>query len=282
MRLMSLALVLALVAGAAATSWAEPTTAKPKVERVLMKTSMGDIELELWPDVAPETVRVFLGLANGKGTFTDVRNASNKVTISKPFYDGLQFHRVIKGFMIQGGCPQGSGMGNPGFMFKDEINAKALGLDKMKAFTNGRPHQWMGIRNQMEFQQKILVPMLREMKIPVTDQNAINARQKEIMAKINAMTLKDAYELMGYQYDDKLPSKKPVKGVLALANAGPNTNGSQFFINLGDTPHLTGKHTVFGKVSKGMDIIEKIGNVKTAGANKPVTPIKIISIRSMP
>ena len=88
-----------------------------------------------------------------------------------------------------------------------------------------------------------------------------------------------AYENMGYKYDDKRPSHKPNRGVLAMANSGPNTNGSQFFINLADTPWLTGRHTVFGKVVKGMDIVEKIGEVGVGPGSKPVTPVKIVSIR---
>lgn len=266
------------------TSCAEgPATGSAlKVRKALIKTSMGDIEVALWPDVAPETVRVFLGLADGRGTFTDVRNPSKKVTISKPFFDGLKFHRVIKGFMLQGGCPEGTGTGNAGFMFADEINAKALGLDKMKAVENGRPHGWMGIRSQRDFQMKLVAPLLKQMGISMSDQATIKAREAEVMAKINALTLMQAYELMGYKYNDKLPSQKPVKGVLALANAGPNTNSSQFFINLGETPHLAGKHTVFGKVTKGMDIVEKIGQVRVGTGDKPVKDVKILSIRSIP
>ena len=78
-------------------------------------------------------------------------------------------------------------------------------------------------------------------------------------------------------------SSKPVKGVIAMANSGPNTNGSQFFVNLEDTPHLTGKHTVFGRVVEGMDVVEKIGKVRTnPQTGKPETPVTIVSIRRLP
>ena len=93
------------------------------------------------------------------------------------------------------------------------------------------------------------------------------------------MTLKDVYTNLGYKYDDKLKSRPPKRGCLAMANSGPNTNGSQFFINLIDTPWLTGKHTVFGEVVKGMDVVDAIGNVAVAAGGKPTKPVKIISIR---
>jgi len=143
-----------------------------------MRTTEGVIVFELFDDDAPETVANFKKLA-GDG-----------------FYDGLPFHRVIKDFMIQGGCPAGTGTGGPGYEFDDEIN------------------------------------------------------------------------------DHKI-----VRGALAMANAGPNTNGSQFFIVTTDAaPWLDGKHTVFGEVTGGMEVVDKIENVPTQGADRPVEPIMIASI----
>ena len=134
-----------------------------------MKTTEGDIVLELFDEDAPKTVANFKKLA-GQG-----------------FYDGLIFHRVIQDFMIQGGCPQGTGTGGPGYTFEDEIN-----------------------------QHKI------------------------------------------------------VKGTLAMANAGPDTNGSQFFIVTADeTPWLDGKHTAFGQVVDGMDVVERLGNAETDSRDRP-------------
>ena len=124
----------------------------------LFDTDRGPIKLELYPDKAPLTVANFVNLAK------------------RGFYDGLNFHRVIKDFMIQGGCPQGTGTGGPGYKFEDEAN-------------NGVRHE---------------------------------------------------------------------RGVLSMANAGPNTNGSQFFITHVATPWLDGKHTVFGKVVDGMDVVDKV------------------------
>jgi cyclophilin family peptidyl-prolyl cis-trans isomerase len=143
-----------------------------------MRTTEGVIVFELFDDDAPETVANFKKLA------------------SDGFYDGLTFHRVIKDFMIQGGCPAGTGTGGPGYQFDDEIN------------------------------------------------------------------------------DHKI-----VRGALAMANAGPNTNGSQFFIVTTDAaPWLDGKHTVFGEVTGGMEVVDKIENVPTQGADRPVEPIMIASI----
>jgi cyclophilin family peptidyl-prolyl cis-trans isomerase len=143
-----------------------------------LRTTEGVIVLELFDKDAPETVENFRKLA-GDG-----------------FYDGLTFHRIIRDFMVQAGCPQGTGTGGPGYEFDDEIN------------------------------------------------------------------------------DHKL-----VRGSLAMANAGPNTNGSQFFIVTADeTPWLDGKHTVFGKVTEGEDVLERLNEVPTAGADRPVTPVYISSI----
>jgi cyclophilin family peptidyl-prolyl cis-trans isomerase len=143
-----------------------------------MKTSEGDIVLELFDEDAPKTVSNF------------------KQLVGQGFYDGLIFHRVIPDFMIQGGCPQGTGTGGPGYTFEDEIN----------------PH-------------------------------------------------------------------KVVRGALAMANAGPNTNGSQFFIVTTDeAPWLDGKHTVFGEVREGMDVVNRIGTTKTDARDRPVEPIGIETI----
>ena len=255
-----------------------PTLERPDNPVAVIKTSKGDIQVELFAKEAPKTVTNFLGLAEGSKPFKDPKTGEE---VTRPFYDGLIFHRVIKDFMIQGGCPLGNGSGDPGYKFEDEIDAEALGLAKMMAFKNGQPHGWMGIRSQNQFNQQVVVPLLKDMGIDQSEE-AIKANEAKIQARLDAMTLKDAYELMGYVYHQGVGAHKPVKGVLAMANSGPNTNGSQFFINLAETAWLTGKHTVFGKVIKGMDIVEKIGGVEvTEEGSKPVEDVKILSIRRL-
>ena len=255
----------------APTATAE-TSANPVV---LMKTSQGNIRIELWPDAAPETVKNFIDLAEGNKTFKDAKTGED---VKKPFYDGLTFHRVIKDFMIQGGCPLGTGTGDPGYKFKDEINAKGLGLADLKAMgEGGAPHPWLLIRDQASFQRTVLGPVLQ--KLGISSQEQFQEKLEEIQNTVNALSVLDVYANQGYVFDDKLPAKKPNRGVIAMANSGPNTNGSQFFINVVDTPHLTGKHTVFGKVLEGMDIADKISNLETDPSGKTSTPVTIESIR---
>ena len=152
-------------------------------------TSEGTFTVKLHDDKAPNTVANFVGLAEGSKEWTDPKTGQK---VKRPFYDGLIFHRVIDGFMIQGGDPTGTGRGGPGYTIKDEF---AAGL----AHTQG--------------------------------------------------------------------------GLFSMANAGPNTGGSQFFITLAPTPWLDGKHAIFGKVIAGMDVVKAIGKVQTARGDKPVEDV---------
>ncbi|MBP2655985.1 MAG: Peptidylprolyl isomerase [Firmicutes bacterium] len=145
----------------------------------VFETSMGNFKVELFEDKAPITVKNFIALTN------------------KGFYNGLIFHRVIDGFMIQGGDPNGNGTGGPGYAIPDEFNKE--------------------LRHSSE-------------------------------------------------------------GVLSMANAGPNTGGSQFFITLAPTPWLDNKHSVFGKVIEGLDVVRAIGKVKVGGQDKPVVDVVIKKI----
>ncbi|OGS25877.1 MAG: hypothetical protein A2297_04370 [Elusimicrobia bacterium RIFOXYB2_FULL_48_7] len=155
-------------------------------------TSMGTIVCRLFEKETPKTVENFTSLATGKKKWFDQKN--QKWIEKKPFYDGLIFHRVIPDFMVQAGCPFGTGFGGPGYKFEDEF-----------------------------------VPSL------VFD--------------------------------------KP--GKLAMANAGPNTNGSQFFITCVPTTFLNGKHTIFGEVLSGYDIVQKIVSVSRDRNDKPLSPVTI-------
>jgi len=242
----------------------------------VIKTSLGNIHIELYANEASETVANFIGLAEGTKEFVDPKTGKK---VKRPFYDGLIFHRVIKNFMIQGGCPLGNGSGGPGYTFSDEIDASALGLDRLKALgPDKKAHPYLMIRSQTDFQRNVLGPLFRKMNI--SSQEELNRRKGEVDKKLSALTVKDVFENIGYVYSKKGSPYPPKCGALAMANAGPNTNGSQFFINLVDTDWLTGKHTVFGKVVGGMDVLDKIGEVEVGTNSRPVKDVKIISIRS--
>ena len=161
-----------------------------------LHTNHGDIVLNLFGDQAPTTVDNFVGLASGTKEYTDPETGAKK---TGKFYDGLTFHRIMDGFMIQGGCPLGTGTGGPGYKFADEFHP----------------------------------------------------------------------ELM---------FSKPY--LLAMANAGPGTNGSQFFITLGPTPHLNRRHTIFGEVADqaSRDVVDEIGHVRTGFNDKPTQPVVIESV----
>ena len=154
-------------------------------------TTEGRFTVRLFHEQAPRTVENFVGLAEGTKEWTHPASGKKQ---NAPLYDGIVFHRVIDGFMIQGGDPLGQGTGGPGYKFADEFH-----------------------------------PSLRHAKA----------------------------------------------GILSMANSGPNTNGSQFFITLGPTPHLDNKHSVFGEVVEGMDIVKRIGSVRTARGDRPVTDVVI-------
>jgi peptidyl-prolyl cis-trans isomerase A (cyclophilin A) len=257
---------------------AAPTPAANPV--VVIKTSMGDIRVRLFRDEAPKTVENFVALAEGTKEWKDATGAM----VQKPFYDGLVFHRVIKDFMIQGGCPKGDGTGDPGYKFEDEISAKSLGLDTAKVLENNKPHPSLQVQNQQDFQMNVVMPLIRKMGI--NSQEEFEKRAEEVQKKLQEtvpnLTVKEALENLGYAYDDTRSSHAPRKGCLAMANAGPNTNGSQFFIDLADTPWLMGRHTVFGEVIEGMDVVEQIADVKVGPEARPVAEVKIVSIRLAP
>jgi peptidyl-prolyl cis-trans isomerase A (cyclophilin A) len=161
-----------------------------------LHTSAGDIVVQLYPDHAPVTVQNFVGLAEGSKEW---RNPQTGQKSNEPLYNGTIFHRVIDGFMIQGGDPLGSGRGGPGYEFKDEFHPD-LRFD--------RPY------------------------------------------------------------------------LLAMANAGPGTNGSQFFITTGPTPHLNRRHTIFGEVADADSraVVDQIGKTKTDRSDRPVQDVTITSI----
>jgi peptidyl-prolyl cis-trans isomerase A (cyclophilin A) len=155
-------------------------------------TSRGSFKVRLLPEHAPNTVANFVELATGRREWRDPRDGTRK---TDPLYDGTVFHRVIPDFMIQGGDPEGTGRGGPGYRFEDECPPGGPGFD--------RP------------------------------------------------------------------------GLLAMANAGPNTNGSQFFVTVAPTPWLTGKHTIFGEVTEGMEVVEAISKMDTDRDDRPSAEVTL-------
>jgi len=248
------------------------STARPQIT---ITTTDGVIVAELFADQAPETVRTIIELAEGLKTSTKGGEADKH-----HFYDGLTFHRCIPRFMIQGGCPAGTGSGDPGFRFDDEINAGSLGLEATKALQDGQLHPQCAYMQQ-QFMQAVVRPAMEARGIgPETPPAEAQAAFQAVLAEVDGISLADFYRKLGYAYDDSLPtSSKPVRGVRAMANSGPDTNGSQFFITVADTPHLTGKHTVFGRVLSGMEVADAIAAVETGANNRPVEPVMIETIR---
>ena len=195
MQALAFSLLLFAAFGAPIVAVQKGDTAVPTGTYAVFTTSDGNFTVRLFDQEAPKTVENFVGLATGTKEWTDPR--SNK-KVKQPYYDGIVFHRVIEGFMIQGGDPLGQGIGGPGYTFADEFH-----------------------------------PKLRHNKA----------------------------------------------GILSMANRGPNTNGGQFFITLGPTPHLDDRHSVFGEVVEGMDVIKKIGSTATDGRDRPVKDVVITSVK---
>jgi cyclophilin family peptidyl-prolyl cis-trans isomerase len=236
-----------------------------KKPMVTMKTELGDIVLELWPDLAPKTVDNFIGLANGTKEWTDPKTTQK---VKKPYYDGLTFHRVIDDFMIQGGCPKGDGTGGPGYQFEDECYAEG-GVPITGKFTDEE--------TALRVFQEIVVPALRATTPPDSTLNALvqQCQQQQSGKPLMQHPVEFYMEKAGLK--EPLMSRGAVKAKVAyeticMANAGPNTNGSQFFIvtKKAGCEWLDGKHTVFGKVVKGMDVAHAI--------EKKGSGVKIVSV----
>jgi len=272
-KFIAFAVILAF-AGAACAKSKGDTVMNAKRPVVEMKTSMGTIKLELFSDMAPKTVENFIGLATGTKEWTGRSGETKKSN----FYDGLIFHRVIKDFMIQGGCPLGTGTGDPGFRFEDEC------FD-----TNGAKEITGEIKDEetaLKIFTEVLVPYFRS--TPNPDPELINiakecqAKQSgiPIMTKPVEFYLQKAGRTKPLYTQGKLLASVDY-GTICMANSGPNTNGSQFFIvtKKDGCAWLNGKHTVFGKVVGGMDVVDAIGVVETGSQDKPKKDVKIESIK---
>ncbi|MDD4319605.1 MAG: peptidylprolyl isomerase [Candidatus Peribacteraceae bacterium] len=168
------------------------------------------------------------------------KTVTNFVALAKSgYYDNLTFHRVIPDFMVQAGDPNGNGTGGRsvfGETFEDEINAKSYGLDQKKLSGVAEPGS--------------------------------------LPSELKDLTVQQYFEQKGYVFDDKLQSLPMKRGAFAMANRGPNTNGSQFFIIQADgTPWLEGQHTVFGQVTDGLDVLDAIVATPRDASDKPVEPV---------
>jgi peptidyl-prolyl cis-trans isomerase A (cyclophilin A) len=221
---------------------------------VLMKTELGDITLEMWPDIAPVTVKNFTELAMGKKEWKDPESGEMK---SEPFYDGLIFHRVIDDFMIQGGCPLGTGNGDPGYSFEDECFEEGEELTGVIVDENMALQIFQNVLGP--YMQKTAEPDGELVKVVEACQEQQSGRPMmvhDVEWYKNKIGMPESEKIMG---QGKLKAKVAY-ATICMANAGPNTNGSQFFIvtKKAGCEWLDGKHTVFGKVIKGMKVVHAI------------------------
>ncbi|MCL2064262.1 MAG: peptidylprolyl isomerase [Candidatus Cloacimonetes bacterium] len=237
---------------------------------------MGEIELELNRNLAPITVDNFVGLAMGTREFQD---PTTRAMTTGHFYDGLIFHRVIKDFMIQGGCPLGNGTGGPGFRFEDETYERGERLTGL-VDSDQVAH---------EVYSQMIMPYFQSLQVSGGDPNM------ELYQLVVSCNEAQSYEpLFGkdISFYENITGMGPIYGrgqlkatvdyaTIAMANSGPNTNGSQFFIvtNREGTPWLNGNHTVFGRVTRGMDVVHAIEDVEKGANDRPVEEVRIISVR---
>ncbi|MCH6255733.1 peptidylprolyl isomerase [Puniceicoccaceae bacterium K14] len=245
-----------------------------------METSLGTMVFKLYESKTPKTVENFVKLAKGElpeKEVSDSEDNSTEDTTLTPYYDGLVFHRVIKDFMIQGGCPQGNGMGGPGYTFEDECYA--IGDEITGEIIDEEMAQ-----NVFD---TVMVPHLRQHRGVSPNQLIADVftemQQSRSIKPLVGRTLEEikagtAFE--GSVYERNLIGSVEY-GTLCMANSGPNTNGSQFFVTTkkDGCPWLDGKHTVFGEIISGLETLEKIQNVETSkGNDKPVEPVTIVSL----
>lgn len=230
----------------------------PSNPLIQISTSRGSIFVELYPEEAPANVGRFLGLAAGEIELVD----TNTATIFKPrYYDGMSFHRVIPGLLIQAGSPTYNPLGAPSDLLKDEINADSLGLNAENILLpDSTTNPILNITSNDEFAQQVLQPLYENMGIETAED--LLGQEERIATRLHAMTIKELYQLQGYTYRDATLSRPIQSGVLALANTGPDTNGPEFFISISDSEHMSGKYTAIGSVIEGMEVVDDIGSLE--------------------
>ena len=223
---------------------------------IRISTSKGEMYLELYPLEAPNNVENFIALAEGEKEFTNLKTGE---PIQSRYYNGMRFHRVVPGFIIQAGSPANNPLGLQVNLLDDEINANALGLDQILALNpDGSFADVLNIESKPDFHEEILTPLYSQRNI--TDVEAALSRQYQVLETLQELSVKSVYENQGYRYDDSLESRPIERGTVALANSGPDSNGSEFFISLTAAEWLWGKYTVIGKVVEGQEVMDSIGN----------------------
>lgn len=224
---------------------------------LLFGTSRGDIYVEMFPQESPNNVQHFIALAAGE---IEILDPALNNSFRPRYFDGMRFHRVIPGFIVQAGSPAYHSLGAPSAVLADEINADALGLNQLKVLNpDGSFNSMLNITSKNDFDSEILQPLYRGLGITGID--ALESRQDEVLQALQQMTVKQVYENQGFRYRTGFQSRPIVRGIVALANQGPDSNGPEFFISLGDSSTLTGKYTVIGKVVEGMEIVDAIGEL---------------------
>ncbi len=240
-------------------------------------SSAGSIYLELLPAEAPANVANFIALAQGE---TSIREPLSGRSLSPNYYDGMKFHRVLPGFVIQAGSPSYHPLGEPGTPLRDEINAELLGLHLEPVMDEqGHFNPRLNVSGETDLHEQLLVPLYRNMNIDSAGELA--ERQGEVVSRLQQMTMQQAYENMGYRYQDNLPGREIRRGTVALANAGPDGNGPEFFIALQDAPWLSGRHTVIGRVVEGMDVADAIGATAMDAESATQLSTRIYTIRRL-
>jgi len=279
LKISSILLVL-MIGLSSASSMADLSTAISSMEDssnplMLMKTSRGDVYLELFPAAAPRNTANFIALAEATAELSHPETGER---ISGHYYDGLSFHRVLPGYLIQAGAPLSPDRAVPDYRLRDEINASEAGLNQIKMLEeSNKPHPWLNIRDKADFEQRILVPLYQ--RININDPLELAERQFEVLNMLREMTLQQAYENLGYSYNDTLPSRRPTRGSLIMASSGPNSISAEFFIPVVDTPWLTGISTVIGNVVEGMEVVDRIHQQSASRLANPLSITTIYEIR---
>lgn len=274
---MKLSLTFALIASLLTMSQtradaisAEAAMEDPANTLILLSTSTGDIYIELLPNEAPNNVENFLALAQGEVEFID---PNSNARFQPRYFDGMQFHRVVSDFVIQAGSPFFNPLGPPNVLIDDEINANSLGLDRLQVMDElGNFNPILNIGSEEEFHEVLIKPLFSRLNIETEAE--MWERQYEVLEILQGLTVKQAYENQGFRYSESASTRGITRGVMALANAGPNQNGPEFFIALQDSPWLNGKHTVIGRIVEGIETADAIGNSEV----DPLNPTRFATL----